>query len=377
MSALSASFGGAASDNVKKTASDELEKTASGSLEKKTTDGAGKTAADDGGRKVLSKADEEERAAFFRKLCDAAPEDTDLPGFVVEAGLVGRARLGVFYSLLVARSEGPGSYSSDYEFTNFAQNAFGVADVEEAFDHADSFRAEEPGSERVKRQKDYLGYMLEEGRDAEAGKLVSSIEGELSRRYARPAWLRLARVRLELRGGKVAQAVAELKHFTGGDVSADITKVSAPSAERLSDAVALLEEERQDSAVPQLLEATYEQFLALGQYRASYFAALAKVAFEGGDAERGDKLLNLMVGLSAGETRDEAAAAVAALPGVGERFNALARAGLPEQSNAVERAEALRLAAETAGSFGRYEEAAGFRAALSVERPDDYTNRVE
>jgi hypothetical protein len=300
-----------------------------------------------------------------------------LPRFIVESGLVGRVRLGVFYTLLIARSEGPQSYDYDYEFTTFEQNAFGVAEMEEAFDHAHSFRAEEPSNERVKWQKVYLEYLLEEGRNAEAEKLVLAIEGELSRRYARPAWLRLAKMRLELRGGKGAQAVAELKRFTGGDVSGDLSKVSAPNAERLSDAVALLRDERFESEAPKLLEATYTQFLALGQFETSYFVGLAGVAFEGGDAERGDKLLRLMIRLSHDETKDEAAAEVAALPGVSERFAALARAELPEQMNGIERAEALRLAAETTGSFGRFEEATSFRTTLSEEKPDDYTNRVE
>src|SRR5438105_2666849 len=122
--ALSSSFGGAASDDVEKTEADDVE------------------------QPTLSKAVEEERAVFFRRLCDAAPEDTDLPQLIVEDNLVGRAQLRPFYSLLVARTEASGDY--DYEYTGFAQNAFSVADAEEAFNHAQSFRAAEPDGERVK-----------------------------------------------------------------------------------------------------------------------------------------------------------------------------------------------------------------------------------
>ena len=60
-----------------------------------------------------------------------------------------------------------------------------------------------------------------------------------------------------------------------------------------------------------------------------------------------------------------------------ERFAALSRAETPDEANAVERAEALRLAAETEGLFGRYEEAINFRASLSEEKSDDYANRIE
>jgi tetratricopeptide (TPR) repeat protein len=332
---------------------------------------------DDASQPPPSNPAEEARAAFLRRLCDAVPDDTALPRMIVEDGLVGRARLGDFYALLAARSEELGSYSHDYEFETFSQNAFGVRDVEEAFDHSVSFHVTEPDAERVKWRKAYLDYLLEEGRNVEAGKLISSIETEVSRRYARPAWLRLAKVRLELREGEGARAVEDLKRYVGADVSDDLTKVSAPSAERLSESVALLKAERAGACVPQLLEAGYAQSLALGQFEASYFVGLARLAFERGDAARGEKFTQLMLGLAEEETKDEAAAEVAALPDVNKRFVALARAELPEQSNNVVLADALKLAAEVAGSFGRYAEAAEFRLKLSAEKPDDYANRVE
>jgi cellulose synthase operon protein C len=328
-------------------------------------------------RQALPKSLEEARAALLRKLCDAAEDEKEIARMVVEDGLVGRHQLGDFYSILVERPEESDGYSGDYEFETFAQNAFGVGDVEEAFDHANSFRAGEPSGERVGWQKKYLDYLLEEGRYAEAARLIASVESEISRRYARPGWLRLAKVRLELRGGRVAQAVADLKHYVGADVSEGVAKVSAPSAERLSESVALLKSERRDAEAAQLLEAAYTQSLALGRFEASSFAGLARLAFERGDAERGLKLLRLLTALADDATKDEAAAEVAALPDVSRRFNALAHAELPEQSNDIARAEALKLAAETASSFGRYAEAAEFRLRLAADSPGDYANRVE
>lgn len=331
----------------------------------------------DDSQSPLSKSDEEARAAYMRKLCEAAPEDTELPRVIVEDGLVGRARLGDFYELLVSRAGALSSYEQDYEFAAFAQSAFGVEDVDEAFEHSNAFRVTEPDAGRVKWQKEYLQYLLEEGRNAEAEKLIPSIEKEIERRYARPAWLRLAKVRLELRDGRGERAFAELKRYVGADVSAGLATVAAPSAERLSESVALLKAERAYAFVPQLLEAAYTQSLALGQYETPNFVGLARLAFERGDAARGEKLLRLMVALAGDETRDDAAAEVAALPEVLKRFAALARVEVPEQSNGVARAEALRLAAETAAAFGRFDSAAEFRTRLSGERPDDYANRVE
>ncbi|MFL6332864.1 MAG: tetratricopeptide repeat protein [Pyrinomonadaceae bacterium] len=324
-----------------------------------------------------SKSDEEALAAYMRKLCEAAPDDTELPRMIVEDGLVGRARLGDFYAMLVERASGLSGYEQDYEFASFTQNAFGVEDVDEAFDHANSFKVSEPDAERLKWQKEYLQYLFAEGRNVEAEKLISSIEKEIGRRYARPAWLRLAKISLELRGGKGARAVAELKRYVGADVPTDLATVSAPSAERLSEAVALLKAEHADADVPQLLEASFTQSLALGQYEAPSFVGLARLAFKRGDAARGEKLLRLLVGLAGDETKDDAAAEVMALPEVGKRFAALARVEVPEPSNRIASAEALRLAAETAGAGGRFTLAAEFRLKLSVEEPDDYANRIE
>lgn len=335
-------------------------------------------AADDGeGVVPLPGADEEMKAAFFRRLCDAVPEDTELPRLVVEEGLVRRALLGDFYALLVERSSGPQSYEYDYQFTDFARNSFGSADPEPAFDHSNSFGVEESDSERVRWQRQYLEYLFEEGLDAEAERVISAVEGELGRRYARPPWLRLAKVRLELRGGRVEKALADLRVFVGADVPAGLTKVSAPSVERLNEATALLRDEHQEAAASRLAGATYAQLLALGQYRAPYFLALASAAFEGGDSERGEKLLRLLVDLTGDGTKDEAASQVAALPWVSERAAALERVEMPEESSDIARANALELAAETAGSFGRYTLAADFRAALAAAQPDDYTNRIE
>jgi tetratricopeptide (TPR) repeat protein len=331
----------------------------------------------DDSQSPLSKSDEEARAAYMRKLCEAEPGDTELPRMIVEDKLVGRAHLDDFYAMLVERANGLSSYEQDYEFTALTQNAFDAGDTDGAFDHASSFSASEPDAERIKWQKEYLQYLLEARRDAEAEKLIPSIEKEISRRYARPAWLRLAKIRLELRSGKGAQAVAELKRYVGSDVSADFTKVSAPSVERLSESVALLKAEHADADVPQLLEATFTQSLALGQYEAPSFVGLARLAFKRGDAARGEKLLRLLVGLAGDETKDDAAAEVMALPEVGKRFAALARVEVPELSNRIASAEALRLAAETAGTCGRFALAAEFRLKLSVEKPDDYTNRIE
>lgn len=325
----------------------------------------------------LTPGAEEARAAFFEKLCEAVPDETSLPQLLLDEKLVGESRFGRFYRLLIARADGLQSYDYDYAFTNLMRNTLGTKSLDEALDHANSFRVAEPEGERFKWERKYLEYLLDARQTNEAGNLVASIEKEIAGRYARPAWLRLARVRLELRAGHDREALGELKLFVGSETPEDVAAISAPSVERLNEAVALLRDEHREAETRALLEATYAQFLALEQYELPYFEGLARLAFARGETERGDKLLRLMVKLSGTETRDEAAAEVAALPEVKERADGSARAEVPEPSNDMARSHALKVAAETAAAFGRLEEAVEYRAELFADQPDDYENRAE
>src|SRR6185436_15156013 len=108
--------------------------------------------------------------------------------------------------------------------------------MEEALDHETEYKPSEPDSEKTKWQREYLEYLLKQNQAPEARRLIAEIESSIKRRYARPIWLRLAGVRLELRGGHVTQAYDELAHLVGIETSTSLSEIRPPSLERLNDA---------------------------------------------------------------------------------------------------------------------------------------------
>ncbi|MGH9851287.1 MAG: tetratricopeptide repeat protein, partial [Blastocatellia bacterium] len=275
--------------------------------------------ADDG--VAASPKDEAEKAAFLRQLCEAVSGDALLPEMVVRELLVKREHFSPFYEMLIRRTEGLPRYEADSDFVDRLQtrSAWSLDEIEESLDHEAKGRsathasARSVQSARIEWQREYLDYLITERKNAEALNLVPSIEQEFNGRYPRPEWLRLAKLRLEVRQGRVAQAINGFKRFTGAEVSPKLEHVAPPNIERLNKAVAMLRGEKGSAEADELLRAAYERSLAIEQLQASTFVALAQLAFEKGDVQRGSKLLDLMVRLGNSETRETAAAELASL----------------------------------------------------------------
>jgi tetratricopeptide (TPR) repeat protein len=257
------------------------------------------------------------------------------------------------------------------------QKSWNAVESEEALDHEQGYKINEPKARRLDWQKEYLSYLIEHRETTEARGLINGIEAELSRRYARPVWLRLAALRLDVRDGGTAKAVDNLKHLVGIEAGGNTTKISPPDTARLNDAVAMLRDEGREALAAQLLEAAYERAIALEQYEPSYFAGLARAALARGDAASGLKMLESMINLSDEETRPEALALLASMPSIKAHAVEDARAELPASHNGVNRAGALQLAAETAGEFAQFEAAISYRQQLLAVSPDDEANRIE
>ena len=325
----------------------------------------------------MSPAGEAARAAFFRKLCAAAPNNLFLPGFLVRESLVARTEAGPFYRLLIERSSGLSSYERDYAYTALQRKAFDNSGIEEALDHESEYKPSEPDSKRIKWQKEYLEYLIERNQAAEAHRLITSIESEIKRRYARPVWLRLAALRLEIRNGRIAQACDGLAHLAGVETSGNLTAIKPPSIERLNEATALLRSEGRDVEARALIEAAYARQIALEQYEPAYLVGLASIAFKRGDAVLGLKWLQSMVNLSKDELKAETAAELAALPLVKAHSVKARGAELPSPDYGIEQAMALRLAGEIAGEFAQFDRAIAYRQELSSVSPDDKENRIE
>ena len=317
------------------------------------------------------------REAFFRKLCAAVPGHILLPETLIKEALIAKSRFGPFYQILFESSRGFWSYEYDYNYTVLLSNSWSAAEAEEALDHQNNYKVSEIESKRIGWQKEYLNFLIEQRQTAAARKLISSIESEINRRYARPAWLRLANLRLAIRAGQTAHALNGLKHFVGIEVSPSLTKIGPPSTERLNDAVTMLRSEGREAEATQLLEAAYARAIALEQYESPYLIGLARIAFKKADAALGLKLLQLLVDLSRDETANTAAAELASLPWIRAYAVEDTYSERPEPHNDIAQSKALSLAAETASEFAQFDVAIAYRRQLLSISPQDETNRIE
>ena len=320
----------------------------------------------------LAPAVETKKARFFAQLCAAAPDNQFLPEFVLRHSIVSRHEAGQFYQMLIKRSEGISTYERDYAYSGLINESFDDSTVEYALDQETDYKREEPGSERIKWQREYLDYLIEQRQTAPARQLIASIEAELKWHYARPVWLCFASLRLGVREGNVTKSVAELQRLVG--IKTNSSKTSSPSIERLNQAVALLRDEGRTEEARSLLEAAYARELALGQFETTYFAGLARIAFERGDKAQALKSLQLMLDLTNEDRKQETAAAITSLPLVAKYSEGAVTTGEVAQ---IDPATALQLAAEMAGEFGEFEVALGFRQQLLVVSPDDEQNQIE
>src|SRR5262249_20518003 len=160
------------------------------------------------------------------------------------------------------------------------------------------------------------------------------------------------RIRIELRRGQVEQAMAGLRRFALIEPGARISHVSSPNLTRLNESVAMLRREKLQTQANELLKAAYERTLAMELLQTAPFIGLVRLAFESGDAERGLKLLDLMIALGQSDNREAAARELAALDWVKPRAITSERIEAPKAANQISLIEALRLAAECAAEFG-------------------------
>ena len=179
-------------------------------------------------------------------------------------------------------------YERDYAYSGLISESLDDSTVEYALDQESEYKRSEPDYNRIKWQREYLDYLIEQRQTEPARQLIASIEGELKWRYARPVWLCFASLRLDVRAGHVAETTAEMQKLVGIKPNPNSTETLPPSIERLNQAVALLRDEGHGEEARSLLESAYARDLELEHFEATYFAGLARVAFE-----RGDKALGL------------------------------------------------------------------------------------
>jgi Flp pilus assembly protein TadD len=325
----------------------------------------------------VGRATEAARAAFFRKLCAALPESKALPAFVISAPLVVESEQGAFYELLIARSAGLSSYERDYDYSAQLQKYWDRREAEEALDLENDAKISEPTSERLTWQQKYLTYLFDTRATTRARTLVTEIEAELKGRFARPLWLRLAALRLELRAGRVVQVMAELRRLVGIEVGAQVNTIKPPDTARLNEACALLRVEGREQEAHELLAAAYTRAIALAQYDATYFVGLAQLAFKQGDAARARSLLQTMLALGQEEQRPATEAELAAAAWLKPYVVETPGIELPEPGYRINYDDALKLAADTAADAAQFDLAITCRQTLRARAPEDETNRIE
>lgn len=318
------------------------------------------------------------QAKFFHTLSEAIGDNNLLlPRMLIKESLISESQRGPFYELLIKRSPSLSSYERDYDYMAQLSNTWSAEEAEEALDQELGYKISEPPSERVRWQREYLEYLIARHQTTAARRTISTVETDISQRYARPSWLRLMSLQLDLLDGQEEKALAGLRRFVGIEIASSRHLVNAPSIERLNMAVSMLREEAREALADQLLEAAYTREIALERYRAHAFVGLAQSAFEKGDAALGLKMLQAMVALADQDTRETAAAEVASWPNVKAYAADRARQDGAETENTLEHEEVLRLAAETASAFAQIDSAINYRRQLVATSPEDETNRIE
>jgi tetratricopeptide (TPR) repeat protein len=320
---------------------------------------------------AASFGDETQKAAYFRRILNDRPTDTSLAEMLTNESLIGENERHEFYELLIARSDALDDY--DYSFMPYLQRSW--ADAELIYEQENEYKTEEPENERYQRQIKYLEFLINRRDDRRAEQLTAIIEKDLNRRFARPARLRLAKINLQIRGGKFD--LPEAEKFVGISLSESATEAKAPSVERFNDVLRVLKAENQQAQAAQISASFFARMLALEQFDAANFAGLARAFFQKGDAETARRILRLMIDAGSEAKRETALAETAALEFVQAKAPDAAKAPVTETSNIVNQANALALAAAVAAEFEQPDAAIEFRRALFEINPSDSPNRIE
>lgn len=323
---------------------------------------------------AASFTDEAEKSVYFLRILKARPTDTSLAEMLTSENLIAENRQGEFYELLIERG-GDLSYY-DYNFTAVLQRVWmNASDAESVYDQENDYKIEEPDGKNFVWRKNYLELLVKQNENESAAKLIAAVERELNNRYARPDWLRLAKIKLQMRAGTFD--AAQMKRFVGITVSDSATEIKPPSVERFNDALRILKDEKRAPESARLSESFFARMLALGQFDAANFVGLSRAFFQTGEAEKALHVLRLMVDACDEEERETAAAEIAALEAV--KAQAADAAKLPETESvgSPNQSDASKLAAETALEFGRTDAAIAFRRRSVEVHPVDSDNRIE
>ncbi len=316
--------------------------------------------------------DEREKSAYFQAILQKRATDTSLAKMLIKENLIVRNEQKPFYELLISRSSDISGY--DYNFTSLAGQVWAKDDAEPIYEQANEYKTEEPGNDKYDWQKKYLELLVNQQQHAAAVKTIAQIEKELDSRYARPAWLREAKIKLKIRAGKFDEL--EIRGFVGIAVSDSATDIKPPSVERFNDVLQILKEENRAADSVRLSENFFARMLALGQYSLTNFAGMSRAFFQDNKPQKAMQVLHLMTKASDGNERETALAEIAALDEV-KTLAADATKTTPTEEVSINKLDSLKIAGEIAFEFGQTEAAATFRRQLLEANPADSLNKID
>ncbi|MGI8787700.1 MAG: hypothetical protein ACR2HG_08080 [Pyrinomonadaceae bacterium] len=317
---------------------------------------------------------ETEKAAYFKQILMLRPTDKSLAAMLVGENLIAENQQDEFYELLIGRGESLKSYDSDYQYESLLERVWGSAEADEIFDQESDYKTDEPENERYDWQKKYLEHLVKRGENPKAEQLISEIEKELNGKYARPAWLRLAKIQMKIRGGVFDSA--QIERFVGIRVPDSATEIKPPSVERFNDILSVLKKEKRDAETLEISESFFARMLALEQTGAANLIGLARVFFQANDTKQALRILQLMIDASDETKAETARAEIAAIDVVKAQAADAAKFSTGETTSTGE-ADALKLAAEIAFEFNQTDAAITFRRQLFSVSETDAANRIE
>lgn len=324
---------------------------------------------------AASFSSEKEKADYFLKICNAAsPGNTVLAKNLLSESLISENETNLFYEILINNTDDSSGYDSDYEFVSVLQRTLSADEAEAIFDQENEYKAAgEPASKRYGWQRQYLELLVKRADAAKAKTLLAQIEKKLAGRYARPEWLRLIEMRLQMREGNFQLLNAE--RFVGISLNSSvIADIKPPSIERLNNVLRLLKEENLAPQALQIQKAFFARMLALGKFDAANFTGLSRALFQLNDAEKALKILQIFVDANGENGSETALAELDSMEIIKRAAADQTKLSEAAETDSINGANALHLAAETASEFGQTNAAIAFREKLFALNSADTSN---
>jgi tetratricopeptide (TPR) repeat protein len=257
---------------------------------------------------------------MFRNVTQKLPDNLLFPEMILNEHLISDVDRGEFYRIVISREENkilallssgenPDKYSEynggEYVHPVDSLNQWREQYLNYLIDHKSYAQARtELGRIRTleaARKKD--NYSATDDDDSSSSALLGGKD-----------WSIIVEARLNIREGKSAEALTDLKRFVSlGTAASESGLAAQPNRERAVAAATMLRREGKSDVADQLMRDVYSQMIAAGQMDAANFAGLAELEFKTGGNDRALALLKRMVDAHIGdEVTIKLAAAIAA-----------------------------------------------------------------